>query len=139
VLFKEEGPAILGWLVRGFLEWQRIGLGEPAKILEAIKSYRSEQDVVGDFLGQCCETFLDHPGLRDQARVKAADLYTRYVDWCKENGEKTYLTNRRFGSEMTRRGFPLRGVNGCSWRYGMKIRGFEDSRSVNPDSNDSPY
>ena len=138
-LIKDEGPAILGWLVRGCLDWQQHGLGEPAKVVEAIRSYRSEQDVVGDFIGQCCESYLDNPSLRESVRVKAADLYMRYVTWCKDNGEKTVLTNRRFGSEMTRRGYPLRGINGVQWRYGLQLRGNQESTSDDSGPEKSPY
>jgi putative DNA primase/helicase len=138
-LIQDEGPAILGWLVRGCLEWQQHGLGEPAKVIEALRSYRSEQDVVGDFIGQCCESFLENPSLRDSVRVKAADLYMRYATWCKDNGEKTALTNRRFGSEMTRRGYPLRPSNACQFRYGLMLRETRDSGSDDSDGEKSAF
>src|SRR5262249_43187372 len=127
------------WLVRGCIDWQKKGLNEPGKIIDAIRSYRSEQDVVGDFLSQCCESFLDHPALRHQSRVKAADLYNRYVDWCKENGEKSVLTNRRFGSEMTRRAYPLKCSHGVQHRVGLRLRGSGQTTSDESDSEKPAY
>ena len=54
----------------------------------------------------------DHP-LATTARVKATELYTQYVDWCKEAGEKNVLTKRRFGSAMTEQKPPARGIERC--------------------------
>lgn len=138
-LIRDEGPAILGWLVRGCIDWQKKGLNEPGKIIDAIRSYRSEQDVVGDFLSQCCDSFLDNPALRHQSKVKAAALYTRYVDWCKENGEKTVLTNRRFGSEITRRQYPLKCSNGVQHRFGLRLKGNDQTTSEDSDSEKPAY
>jgi putative DNA primase/helicase len=139
LLVAEEGPGILRWLVDGCLEWQRIGLAEPAKVLEATHSYRTEQDVIRDFVDQCCESFLDHPSLGDQARVKAGVLYSRYAEWCKENGEKKVLSNRRFGSKITGRGYPLRPVNGAQWRYGITLKDVKSEGCDGETDDDRPY
>ncbi|MGO9813435.1 MAG: phage/plasmid primase, P4 family [Isosphaeraceae bacterium] len=120
-LVKEEGEGILAWMVEGCLEWQREGLKEPAKVLEAMKEYRHEQDVMTAFLGECCLSWLEHEVLRDQAREKASDLYARYAAWCKENGEKNVLTGRKFGSEMTTRGYILKPSNGVQYRHGIAL------------------
>jgi putative DNA primase/helicase len=37
---RAERPDILHWMIRGCLEWQRIGLNPPAVVLEASKEYR---------------------------------------------------------------------------------------------------
>ena len=115
MLVKEEGEGILAWLIEGYLEWQRDGLSEPKKVLEAVKEYRAEQDVVTAFLEQCCKSWLNHEN-RDQIKTKPADLYAAYSAWCKENGEKNVLTGRRFGTEITQRGFKLDNPNGAWWR-----------------------
>jgi P4 family phage/plasmid primase-like protien len=139
ILVAEEGPGILRWLVDGCLKWQRIGLAEPEKILDAIKSYRNEQDVIGDFIDQCCVCHLTHPTLRDQARVKAGDLYGRYVDWCKENGEKKVLTNRRFSSKVTSRGYKLGPSNGVHYRYGITLKTVKPEACNDETDEDRPY
>ena len=121
-LQNEEGPGILAWAVRGCLEWQRVGLSDPAKVTVATRAYRDEQDVIGDFIDQCCNSHLDHPTLRTQAREKAAILYDRYVRWCQDSGEKTVLGNRKFSGEMQRRGYQLKPSNGSQYRLGITIR-----------------
>jgi putative DNA primase/helicase len=50
-----ELPGILAWAVEGALEWQGVGLKPPDKVLAATKEYRSEMDVLGLFLADCCE------------------------------------------------------------------------------------
>lgn len=122
ILVKEEGPAILGWLVQGCLEWQRVGLSEPRKVVDAIKVYRHEQDVIGDFLDNRCESFLNDPILRTEANVRSNELYSSYLDWCKTSGEKASLSARKFGSEMGRRQYALDQKNGVSYRVGLRLK-----------------
>jgi putative DNA primase/helicase len=132
ILVRDEGPGILAWLVRGCLAWKDGGgLNEPKKVIEATKEYRSEQDVMGDFLDQCCNSFLDHPTLREQAREKASVLYSRYLEWCKENGEKKVLTNRKFGSELKSRGYQLKPSNGTHFRLGIAVKPDQEKGNAN--------
>src|SRR5690606_17131491 len=41
---EHEAAGVLAWLVRGALEWQRIGLSPPAVVREATEAYRSAED-----------------------------------------------------------------------------------------------
>lgn len=122
ILIREEGPAILAWLVKGCLDWQGGGLQEPERVLSATAAYRSEEDAIADFLDQATIDYRHHTVLGDKARVKAADLYARYVDWCKLSGERTVLTARKFGSKMTAKGFTLAPSNGLQYRVGIALK-----------------
>src|SRR5207237_1181559 len=51
---RAELPGILGWCVRGCLEWQRQGLGMPDVVKAATEGYRSEQDLLDAFIIECC-------------------------------------------------------------------------------------
>lgn len=128
ILVKQEGPAILGWLVEGCLEWQRIGLAEPAKVTDAVAAYRLEQDVIGDFLDARCVSYLES-SLRETAKVKIDALYAAYLDWCKTNGEKAVLSSRKFGAEMSQRQFTLTQSNGMSYRMGLTLKADEEPSS----------
>lgn len=119
-LVREEGEGILAWLVEGYLDWQKHGLAEPVKVLEAVSEYRLQQDVIAAFLKECCLTWLDHPN-RDQFKIRKDDLYLGYASWCKENGEKAVLSGREFGSEMTSRGFTLKPSNNVYYRHGISL------------------
>jgi putative DNA primase/helicase len=103
-----ERAGILNWAVRGCLDWNLHGLGEPAEITEATKEYRTEMDVVGAFLADCCI-------LRGQFSTRAAVIYAAYQKWCKTNGEFA-VNQRRFGLAMTERGVERYTNNGTFYR-----------------------
>jgi putative DNA primase/helicase len=93
---RDELPGILAWVVRGCLQWRREGLQAPDEVRQATREYRSEMDVIGAFLSECC--VLD--GDQD---VAAADLYRAYNEWCKDTGE-AQVKQRRFGGQLAERG-----------------------------------
>src|SRR5207249_4861041 len=41
---RAEWPGILAWAIRGCLDWQREGLGEPDEVRAATAAYRAQQD-----------------------------------------------------------------------------------------------
>jgi len=90
---KNEVPGILAWLVKGYLEWQKHGLGDmPEEVKIATQQYREEEDVIGHFLNETC-------GLGRNYEVKAGELFQAYIDWCKENGYKPE-SGAKFGEKM---------------------------------------
>ena len=88
---RQELTGILNWAVEGCLKWQREGLEMPSAVLEAVKEYRSEMDVITAFLDDCT---IEGPG-----EVKAGDLYKEYVGWADENNEYK-MSNTKFGKEI---------------------------------------
>jgi putative DNA primase/helicase len=52
---EAEWPAILGWMIRGCLEWQREGLAAPEAVLAATDAYLEAEDSLALWLGECCE------------------------------------------------------------------------------------
>jgi len=89
-LVKHEGRGILAWLVRGFLDYQKHGLTDPACVVAATETYREGSDVLGDFL-------VEHTVAEDGAEALASDLYAAYLKW----GGKWSST--AFGTEMAER------------------------------------
>jgi hypothetical protein len=61
---KAEWPGILAWALHGCLEWQRIGLAEPADVTEATRAYQAEMNTLGQFVAECCWVKPDNPSLR---------------------------------------------------------------------------
>jgi len=94
---REEWPAILRWAVAGCLEWQRSGLQPPDEVLAATSAYRSDMDVFGRFIDECCT-------VRPEIETPASELYERYKVWTLEHGEFTQ-TQTMFGSRLNDRGF----------------------------------
>jgi putative DNA primase/helicase len=94
---RAELPGILAWIVRGCLEWQRVGLQPPEEVRRATGSYRAEMDVLAAFIDEECI-------VADHASAAAKALYGAYKAWCEDNGERPE-SQRRFGSRLKERGF----------------------------------
>ena len=52
---RAEWPAILRWMIDGCLAWQRDGLVRPAIVAAATEEYFSEQDILRQWVEECCE------------------------------------------------------------------------------------
>lgn len=102
---KAEWPGILAWLVRGCLDWQQHGLGEPEAVIQATGAYREAEDHLGRFIEECCEVDRAVPPGDSQKFVPWSDLVKRYSAWCITSGE-TPLVARRLGESLDKRGFP---------------------------------
>ena len=46
---KKEWPGILAWMVEGCLQWKRIGLSPPQKVIDATEDYLDDEDTLGAF------------------------------------------------------------------------------------------
>ncbi|MFC1256497.1 MULTISPECIES: phage/plasmid primase, P4 family [Staphylococcus] len=92
---RRELPAIMRWCVDGFLEWQRIGLSEPAIIKEQRDEYRVEMDSTEAFIEECCN-------VDDTKYVKTSELFKAYDYWAKENNQYR-MSNKKFRSEMEKK------------------------------------
>lgn len=91
---KAEWPGILAWAVRGCLDWQRNGLGEPKEVQEATKAYQAEQDLLAKFLEECC---YQH----ESVRVQAGPLLDAYVRWSSDK----YMNPTAFAAKLKAKGF----------------------------------
>jgi putative DNA primase/helicase len=78
-LLAEEGPAILGWAVRGAVEVLAGGLRDPDAVIKATRDYEISEDTLASFVQDEC---LLAPGYW----CKVADLRARYGRHCEEMG-----------------------------------------------------
>jgi putative DNA primase/helicase len=115
--FKEELPGILAWMVRGCLSWYKNGLQCPQEVREATSNYRSEMDIIGDFIENRCNV---DPNLSVDAPV----LYEKYIEWAGKNGIKYPLLKRAFIDRMLEKGFDRKKVRGniYTW-FGIDVKG----------------
>lgn len=51
-----ELSVILSWAIDGCLEWQRIGLAPPSKVMAATNDYLASEDTLAQWIGECCST-----------------------------------------------------------------------------------
>jgi len=93
---RNELPGILGWVTRGCIDWRREGLQAPAEVRKATAGYRSEMDVLGDFLADRCFR-------GERLQVGKDELYKAYQMWSEAAGERME-TKRKFGMLLKERG-----------------------------------
>ena len=96
ILLKER-DGILQWFLEGSRKWQKQGLGEPEEVTKATKDYRSEMDILGDFLTERCVI-----GQKEEVSNKV--LREVYSDWCRQNGEKE-INPKPFSLILQEKGF----------------------------------
>ena len=110
---RSEAPGILAWAVRGCLEWQRDGLGTCAAVDAATATYRTEEDVIGRFVAECCVT---EPGVR----VKVGTFRDALCAYCGETGDKPPAKNG-VRSALEDAGFGWERTNSARWYTGVGL------------------
>jgi putative DNA primase/helicase len=109
---RAEFPQILRWAVEGCRKWMRDGIKEPECVLEAVKEYKQEMDLLAGFIEQCI--VIDYTC--DEI-VVASDLFTMYKQWAKDNNEYE-MSSKKFFMEIGKK-LPEKGRNskGVFYRY----------------------
>ncbi len=111
---EAEWPQILGWVLDGCAEWLRNGLQVPKCIMDATEQYVEAEDVLGQWLEECCD--------RGDDRLDGASGYRNYSDWCEKQGERAQ-SRRGWSNAMVERGFkPCKGTGGVRMFDGIGLR-----------------
>lgn len=111
---RAELPGILNWALDGCRKWQAHGLNDPKRIREATADYRSEMDVLAEFIRESCE-------LSPNAVATAHALYKQYSSWCEDVGERA-MSKRQLGLRLQERGFkPHKGTTGTRTWLGIGL------------------
>ncbi|MEJ1395988.1 MAG: primase-like DNA-binding domain-containing protein [Candidatus Sedimenticola sp. (ex Thyasira tokunagai)] len=92
-----ELSGIFNWALEGCLQWQREGLNPPDEVKAATEGYRTEMDVIREWMGERCVTGPDK-------KVGATQLYEDYQQWAETNAGWV-MKQRKFGQKMTEHGF----------------------------------
>ncbi|HEY2205136.1 MAG TPA: phage/plasmid primase, P4 family [Pseudonocardia sp.] len=87
---KGESEAILAWVWRGWLDYQRNGLNPPDAVRQATRQYQLDSDVVARFLAD--ESVV----CRGHGSESSARLYRAFTDWIRAQGEDVAMTNKAF-------------------------------------------
>ena len=83
-----EAGGILAWAVEGCRLWRTDGLEIPSIIKKATEGYRSEMDVIAQFIEERCQ-------VGNNLKVTGTELYQAYEGWCSQNGE-SLVSRRKF-------------------------------------------
>lgn len=108
----KEAEGILKWAVQGCLKWQNEGLTMPQKVLEAVREYQHEMDVISAFLDACCMT--------GEGETKASKLYAVYAKWAEEHNEYL-MSSTKFGTELKRKGIVKKNMPDGRYYVGITL------------------
>lgn len=92
---RKELPGILNWALRGCRDWRRMKLRPPKAVRQAVDQYRSDSDLLGQWIDECCAVA---PG----ATAKAGEAYSSYSRWARNYGQRP-MTNVTFGRKISER------------------------------------
>lgn len=111
-MIAEEGPQIIHWIFQGSALWLDAGLPLPASVADATRDYLSSEDIIGDWLAECCET---------EGRCERPGAYRNYVAWSEKREERPW-TSRGFWSALEDRGFTAGKSNGAVYINNLSLK-----------------
>lgn len=119
-LFENAGGAILTWIIEGAKKVIDANFKTPLPkcVADAIQSYREDNDWLGHFIGECCDT-------DSSFEEKSGELYQQYRAYCIQNGEYTRSTTD-FYSAMEKSGYVKRKTNKGAMVHGLKLKAGAD-------------
>ncbi|RXG63966.1 hypothetical protein ES695_14775 [Candidatus Atribacteria bacterium 1244-E10-H5-B2] len=115
-------------MLEGYKKWKEKKLITPDEIKEATAEYKSSQDVVAEFIEQCC---------MESHRVKIAtkELYKAYKYWCEESGEDP-VNKKSFGRRLSERGYKSIRIGSPKQEHGWLGIALKDKEIDLPFNND---
>lgn len=114
-LVTEAAPAIMAWIIEGAKTAisRNFHIPCPACVEDAIKSYREDNDWLGHFLSECCETDKTY-------KEKSGVLYQEYRSYCVRTGEYTRST-ADFYNALESAGFVRQKTKTGNFIRGLRI------------------
>ena len=114
-----EAAGILAWCVRGALAYQKDGLQPPGAVRKAREDYKSDMDLLGEWLDECCEIGPNH--VESNAR-----LWASWEAFAKARGELRFIASAKsLGRRLQSKGFEVvRDTAGLRGRglVGLRVR-----------------
>lgn len=109
-IIAEEASGVLWWAYEGYRAYREIGLKEPRAVEVETEVYRSEEDLLGQWISECCEVGPHHV-----CRVR--DLHESYMRWVGHA-----MSKQAFGRLIADR-FPKRKETGGEFRRQTIVEG----------------
>lgn len=115
-----EMPGVLVLLVQAAMRYQQQGLRMPPKVTAARDAYRSQMDLLAEWLDECCE-------LDAGAATPVSELWSSWEQFAKSRGLLNYIrSSAALGRRLDSR-FPAdKGTNGVRVRVGLRLKPLMD-------------
>ena len=119
-LYEHAGGYILQWIINGAKKAIDADFKTtlPKCVQAAINAYREENNWLGHFIQECCET-------DDSYTEKAGDLYQRYREYSTKNGEYIRQVGD-FNAGMEMAGFNRHKTKKGTFFYGLRLKNSDD-------------
>lgn len=128
LLYDQEAPGILQWIIDGAVACHKHGLNPPEKVRAASQEYAAEEDTLARFIEDCVII-----GGGDYARVNTSAMRSVYSSWCTQNGHRE-MSAQSFGRELKNR-FSITSIRTNGQRYYTNVtlaeQGSENDNSWN--------
>ena len=116
---KREMPGVLSLLVRNAIRYQKEGISPPKSVREARDAYRSQSDLLAEWMDECCE-------VKSSAECFAKDLWISWEMFAKTRGLLNYIkSSTALGRRLDSRFPTKRGAGGARMRLGIALKGSE--------------
>ena len=109
-----ERDGILGWMLEGYADWREIGLSPPARVVQAAEDYFDEEDLVGQWIAECCACGPEH-------RATSRHLFQSWSGWAHDAGTEAD-SQKTLGDALRERGFRSGKVAGQRGWLGIGLR-----------------
>ena len=111
-----ELQGVLAWIVRGAMEYQRRGLVAPRSVAAARESYRTQMDLLAEWLEDCCDI---GPDLKEES----GRLWSSWESFAKNRGILNYVRSSvALGRRLDMRFPAIRGNRGLRFRSGLRLK-----------------
>ena len=124
---KAERPGVLCWMIKGCLEWQKLGLAPPPDVVAAVDQYFARQDALARWIEECCDQWPDY-------RTQPKDLLQSYNGWADRNFEKR-LSYNTLHDALKRKNFDQSTLHGTNYVHGIAVKPRQKPKDIN-DPND---
>ncbi len=95
---QEEAAVVLGWAIDGAIAYYKSGIHRSSFVKECTHRYFADYDFVQQFIEDCCEAGPEY-------RVKAADIYFMFREWCEQAGWRNIIHRAEFTRRLVAKGF----------------------------------
>jgi P4 family phage/plasmid primase-like protien len=118
ILFSQEGPAILAWMVAGAVAVIRDGLGKPPECVNAATDeYAESEDAISQFISDACYR------VTNDFKLPSGQVYRAYAIWCKGNGIPAKAASVFSRELSTNHQIKVGPSNGKRYIWGLKPAG----------------
>ncbi|GAB2535219.1 DNA primase family protein [Brachybacterium huguangmaarense] len=118
---KLAADAVLTWAVAGWFDYiDRGAMGEPEAVQRATDGYQAESDPVKRFTQDYCV-------INPNVFAKARELFAAWSQWAEADGADR-LSEKAFGAELDRLGFPATRTSAGNVRRGIGLPAEEEDQ-----------